>query len=107
MGKTLLHILYRAAQLMLLSLIVYGLAMSLPADLAWLMAGDMLTYFEAAGAIWLAAQATRLRWAFAYARALLRRPLRRLRTRARRAARRIGRPSARDDDGGWGALAPA
>lgn len=106
--KELLHILYRVAQLVLLALLVYGFVQTLPLDLAWLFAGDMVTYFEVAAAVWLAAQVTRLRWAIAYARLALRPHARQLRRRARRAARRLGRLTARqtkDDDRGRGALA--
>ncbi len=105
--RLLLHYLYRVAQFALIALLVYGFAQTLPLDLAWLFAGDMITYFEVAAAVWLAAQVTRLRWAIAYARFALRPLALRARRRARRAARRLAARKSADDDGGWGALAPA
>jgi hypothetical protein len=108
--RLLLHYLYRVAQFALIVLLVYGLAQTLPLDLAWLFAGDLMTYFEVAAAVWLASQVTRLRWAVAYARLALRPHARLLRRRARRGARRLARLAASksaDDDGRGGALAPA
>jgi hypothetical protein len=105
--RLLLHYLYRVAQFALIALLVYGLAQTLPLDLAWLFAGDLVTYLEVAAAVWLAAQVTRLRWALAYARFALRPLALRARRRARRAMRRLTARKPADDDGGSGALAPA
>jgi hypothetical protein len=102
--------LYRAFQIALLALLAYGLAHTLPFDLAFLFAGDLLVYLEIVTAVWLAAQVTRLRTAIAYARSALRgrrRSFRRLKRRVSRRARRVRRPTALDDDRPWGALVPA
>jgi hypothetical protein len=95
------RILYRVFHLIALALLVYAFAQALPFDLmATLVAGDVLSYFEIAAAVWLAAQVTRVKWVAAYARFLLPRALRRARIRARRAVRRVVRllPSPGDDD---------
>jgi hypothetical protein len=88
MGK-LRRLFYRAIQFVAIALLVYGFAQTLPLDLALLFAGDTLLYLEAATAVWLTAQATRLRSAFTYSRLILRRSVRRGRFRARRAMRRL------------------
>lgn len=104
-------ILYRALQLILLVFLVYGFALTLPIDLAILMAGDYLLYFEVATSIWLAAQATRLGMALKYAQVVASggwHRVRRVAVRARRsAARRLGRPADSDEDRPWGVLVPA
>jgi len=95
------RILYRVLHLIALAFLVYAFAQALPFDLlATALAGDMLTYFEIAGAIWLAAQVTRIKWVAAYARFLVPRTLRRARLRARRAGRRIARllPKGGDEE---------
>ena len=101
MIKNLRGILYRALQFILLGVLAYGFAQTLPFDLAVLFAGDMLLYVEVATAVWLATQVTRLRLAFDYARAVVSsgwRASRRQVGRARRsAARRLGRRNADDD----------
>lgn len=107
MKRELFHFLYRVVQFALLALLVYGFAHTLPLDLAWLFAGDMVTYFEVAAAVWLAAQVTRLRWTLTYARQALRPPLRRLSRRARRAARRLAARKSQDDGRGMRQFARA
>ena len=95
------RILYRVLHLIALAFLVYAFAQALPFDLLGIaLAGDMLTYFEIAGAVWLAAQVTRVKWVAAYVRFVLPRSLRNVRIRARRAARRVARllPPAADDD---------
>ncbi|MBV9882830.1 MAG: hypothetical protein JO276_07470 [Sphingomonadaceae bacterium] len=85
-----------------MAIIVFMFWQALPMDmLGMIIAGDVATYFEIAAAVWLVAQVTRLRWAFAYARHIVRRHVRRARVRARRVARRISsaRASSADDDG--------
>lgn len=101
MLKTLRAILYRALQLLVLGLLIYGFAQTLPLDIALLFAGDTMLYVEAAAALWLAAQVTRFRLAFAYARAIAGRTIGGARRRARRLARGAARlargPKAEDD----------
>jgi hypothetical protein len=101
MKKRLLALFYGAVRLLLLGLLVAAFSQALPFDLlAMVFAGDVLSYFEAAAALWVVSRATRLRDAWAYARAAVRPPPRGLRRRARRLARRIGGlpvPPADDD----------
>ena len=102
--------LYPVLRWLALALLVYLFAQALPLDyMAFVVAGDMLTYLEIATAVWLAAQVTRLRWAAAYARFVVQRTVRRARVRARRASRRIARlrPPSSEDDRPWGTLVPA
>lgn len=102
MTNRLLKLVRSALYAVLLGLLVYGFALTLPIDLALLFAGDVLLYFEIVSAVWLAAQAARLRHALDYARMAVHRPLRRLRGHARRFARRVRRLTAigksRDED---------
>ena len=87
---------------LVVAIVVFMFWQALPMDmLGMIIAGDVATYFEIAAAIWLVAQVTRLRWAFAYARLIVRRQVRRARIRARRAARRVAsaRRASSDDDG--------
>lgn len=110
MAKRLRAILYRVAQIMVLALLAYGFAQTLPLDLAVLLAGDYLLYFEIATTVWLAAQATRLKLALQYARAVSRPFLRAVNRRSRRALRSVGKRLPRrsaDDDRPWRALVPA
>ena len=110
MGKKFRSILYRAAQLMLLMLLVYGFAHTLPFDLAFVLAGDYLLYFEIATTVWLAARAARLRLALDYARTVSRPFVRAVGRHGRRALRSVRRrlPGRNaDEDRPWGALAPA
>ena len=110
MGKRIWAVVYRGFQLILLALLLYGLAQTLPFDLAVLLAGDYLLYFEVMTAAWLAAQATRIRHAFDYARAVLGRSLRVVRRGSARAVHRLKRriPQGRsDDDRIWGTFATA
>jgi uncharacterized membrane protein len=111
MTKTLFDILYRALKFMILALLVYGFVQTLPIDIAFLLAGDTLLYFEVVSAVWLAAQVTRVKLLLLYFRVIVAAPLRRHWRRARRAVRtarrRLLRPRNSDDDGGWGALVPA
>ena len=110
MMKILWEKLYPLLRWLALAMLILAFAQALPFDLmAVLFAGDVLTYFEIAVAVWLAAQVTRLRWAAAYARFIVQRTARRVRVRARRAVRRVkrGRPAPADDDRAWGALIPA
>jgi hypothetical protein len=88
-------ILYRALQLLVLAVLLYGFAQTLPFDLALLFAGDTLLYLEIATAAWLAAQVTRFRFAIAYARMIARRAVRRTRRCARRLAQSVRRLAAR------------
>jgi hypothetical protein len=93
--------LYPVLRWLALAALIVLFAQALPFDpLAILFAGDLLTYFEIAAALWLAAQVTRVRWAAIHARFVVRRIVRRARVRARRTARRLTRPrpSGSDDD---------
>ena len=110
MGTKIRAALYRGLQLVLLMLLVYGFAQTLPFDLAILFAGDVLFYVEVATAVWLAAQVTRLRHALDYARAVTRPMRRAIRGRAKRMARSLRKrlpDRSSDDDRPWGALVPA
>jgi hypothetical protein len=99
-------LLYPMLRWLLLAMLIVLLAQALPFDvMAVIFAGDVVTYLEIAGAIWLAAQVTRLRWAVAYARFIVQRTIRRARIRARRAARRSAR--LRPHPGDDGRPAPA
>jgi len=92
--------LYPVLRWLALAALILLFAQALPFDpLAILFAGDLLTYFEIAAAVWLAAQVTRVRWAAVYARFAVQRTIRRARARARRTARRIARrlPPPGDD----------
>lgn len=88
MRQKLRAILYRVLQLLVLGLLLYGFAQTLPLDIALLLAGDSLLYIEITTAVWLTAQVTRLRFALAYARTIARRAVRCTRWRARRLVRR-------------------
>jgi hypothetical protein len=93
MMKKLWGLIYRALHLIALAFLIFAFAQALPFDLlAIVFAGDVLAYFEIAAAIWLAAQATRVKWVAAHARFVLGRTIRRARIRARRMVRRIARP---------------
>jgi hypothetical protein len=93
-------LLYPMLRWLLLAMLILLFAQALPFDvMAVLFAGDVVTYLEIAGAIWLAAQATRLRWAAIYARFVVQRIVRRARIRARRGARRIARLRPPPSDG--------
>ncbi|HST36174.1 MAG TPA: hypothetical protein VLK25_06050 [Allosphingosinicella sp.] len=94
MLKRMRAILYRALQLLVLAVLLYGFAQTLPLDLALLFAGDSLLYLEIATAAWLAAQATRFRFVIAHARMIARRAVRRTRRGARRLAQRARRIAA-------------
>ena len=111
MTRTLLDILYRALKFMILAVLAYGFVQTLPIDIAFLLAGDTLFYFEVVSAVWLAAQVTRVKLLLLYLRVAVAAPLRRLARRARRAIRaarrRLPQRRAPDEDGGWGALVPA
>jgi len=110
MAKRFRAILYRVLQVMLLALLAYGFAQTLPFDLAVLLAGDYLLYFEIATTVWLAAQATRLKLALDYARAVSRPFFCAVNRRRRRALRGLGKRLSRraaDDDRPLGAPAPA
>ena len=110
MAKWIWGMVYRLLQLILLAILAYGLAHTLPIDLAMLLAGDYLLYFEVMTAAWLAAQATRVRDALAYARAAIGRRLRFIRRWSARSVRNLSRRVSRgrsDEDRPWGGLAPA
>jgi hypothetical protein len=84
-----------------IAIVIFMFWQALPMDmLAVAIAGDMVTYFEIAAAVWLVAQVTRVRWAALYARLVVRRSFRRARVRARRALRRAARlrPPSADED---------
>jgi hypothetical protein len=101
MLKKLWGLIYRALHLIALAFLIFAFAQALPFDLlALVFAGDVLAYFEIAAVVWLAAQATRVKWVAAYTRFVLRRTIRRTRIRARRMVRRIARlrPPSSDDD---------
>ena len=92
--------LYPHLRWLALAVLILIFAQAMPFDvLAILFAGDVLTYFEIAAAVWLAAQVTRVKWVAAYARFIVPRIVRRARVRARRGARRIARlrPPSSDD----------
>jgi hypothetical protein len=94
-------LLYPMLRWFVLAMLILLFAQALPFDvMAVLFAGDVVTYLEIAGAIWLAAQVTRLRWAAIYARFVVQRSMRRARIRARRAMRGAARlrPPSSDDD---------
>jgi hypothetical protein len=99
MPQRLWAIVYRILQLMVIALLVYGLAQTLPFDLAVLFAGDLLSYVEVAAAVWVAAQTMRLRGAAAYLRLRVPHLVGRARRRAGHFARRLTRtlPTADDD----------
>lgn len=87
----------RAALTLILIVIVAGLASTFPADLAFLMALDLSTWVEAAIAVYVAAQITRIRPILTLLGARF--PLRRTgarETRTRAVAKR--RESSNDDD---------
>jgi len=107
MGKRVAQIIHKALHVAALIFLVYAFAQALPLDLmAVAFAGDVLTYFEIAAAVWLVAQVTRLKGAAAYAGYVVQRTLRRARVRARRAARRVKRlPAPSFDEEGRGAFA--
>jgi hypothetical protein len=99
-------LLYPMLRWLLLAMLILLLAQALPFDImAVIFAGDVVTYLEIAGAIWLAAQVTRVRWAAVYARFVVQRIIRRARIRARRALRRSAR--LRPPPGHDGRPAPA
>lgn len=109
MLKSVRTILYRLLKALVVALLVYGFVQTLPLDIALLLAGDTFLYFEVATAVWLAAQVMRFRHLLLYLRLGVARPLRRRAGRALRSARRrlTQRSRTNDDEGGWGALAPA
>ena len=110
MARQFKAILYRGLQIVVLAFLAYGFAQTLPFDLAMLLAGDYLLYFEIATAAWLAAQVTRLRLALDYARAVARPLLKAAGRRGRRAVRSLRKRLPRrgaDDDRPRAALAPA
>ena len=83
------------------AVVIFMFWQALPMDmLAMAIAGDMVTYLEIAAIVMLTAQVTRMRWAAAYGRFVVKRTIRRTRARARRALRRIARlrPPSNDDD---------
>ena len=88
----------RAALTLILIVIVAGLASTFPADLAFLMALDLSTCVEAAVAVYVAAQVTKIRpiLSFLRARFALRRRAAARERRTRSAATR--RESSSDDD---------
>jgi hypothetical protein len=93
-------LLYPMLRWLALAMLIVLLAQALPFDvMAVIFAGDVVTYLEIAGAVWLAAQVTRLRWAAVYARFVVQRGVRRARIRARRALSRAARlrPPSSDD----------
>ena len=86
----------RTAIALIVMLIAMGLALSFPPDIAFLFAIDMGTWFEAAIAVYVVAQVTRIRPLVAFLKA-------RLAIRHRRAARRprtaaVERKEASNDD---------
>jgi hypothetical protein len=98
--------LYPLLRWLAVAMLILLLAQALPFDvMAVIFAGDVVTYLEIAGAIWLAAQVTRVRWAALHARFVVQRIVRRARIRARRALRRAAR--LRPPPGDDGRPAPA
>ena len=88
----------RAALTLILIVIVAGLASTFPADLAFLMALDLSTWVEAAVAVYVAAQVTKIRpiLSFLRARFVLGRRTAARERRTRAVAKR--RESSNDDD---------
>lgn len=109
MTRRLYKLLRAVLAALVLALLVYGFAQTLPLDLALLFAGDTMLYVEAAAVVWLAAQTTRLRWAAAYARLAVQRFARGARVRARRSVRRVllSKNPSSDEDRSAPALAYA
>jgi len=93
----------RAALAIIVVLILAGLASIFPADVAFLMAIDLGTWVEAAFAVYVASQVTKVRPALTFIRA---RFFNRRRARLRRTrAVRMKNPSKDDEPAPWHALA--
>lgn len=95
----------RAVLALIVVLLVAGLAYSFPLDLAFLLAIDLATWVEAAVAVYVAAQVTRIRPLLTFVRARLFTSGRRSRRRRTRLPLRRRSPS--NDDGPAPALALA
>ena len=94
----------RAALALIVAVLLVGLASSFPADIAFLMAIDLGTWIEAAVAVYVVTQVTRIRPIFGFLRARFF-PHRRSRRQIRKRVARKEQPSSDDDPAAVWAIA--